>query len=67
MANFSQLFIGTGKARFESQKRGFGRESTGEAGKRSVRTDDPMTRHDDGQRILAVGGANGASREWGQT
>jgi hypothetical protein len=61
MANFSQLSIGTGQASFESQKRGFGLQTASEAGKRSVRTDDSMTRHDDGQRILAVGGANGAS------
>ena len=49
---------GTG---FESQKRGFRRDPPGKAGKRSVRADDPMTGHDDRQRILAVGGANGAS------
>lgn len=45
---------------FESQKLRFYFEAAGKAGQRSVRANDTMTRHDDRQGILAVGGANRA-------
>ena len=47
-----------GEARFMLEQPFLAKKTTGIAGERAVRSDDPMTRHNNGDRIRAVRGAH---------
>ena len=47
---------------FQFEQMRLGRQPAGKAGQRAITADHPMAGHDDGDRIAAVGGADGAGR-----
>src|SRR6478609_3945270 len=49
-----------GRAAFVGEQPGLGLDATAEAGQRAVGADDAMAGHDDADRVLAVGSADGA-------